>query len=161
MRQAAYGPAQRNRVILVGGLLPLALTTSGAALLASWAPRLPDEIVVQWSGGNEPSNWAPLPVVIAALLVPLIVAAIAIAATLSLTDDAWPHHGRLIIALGVGASTAVTVALVASVGLQLDHATTGTVEVGRRVLLGVALALPVAALAFLLAPRARPTAAPA
>jgi len=154
VRQAAYSPAQRRRVVLVGAVFPLVLAAAGAILLLEWAPRLPSDIVVQWSG-DSPSTVQPLVVVtVAGLLVPLIAGAIAIVATLSLTDDAGRHRGRLYIALGVAVATAVTVALVAAVGLQLDGAATTGPEVGRRVLLGVAVAVPAAALAFLLTPPA-------
>ena len=63
----------------------------------------------------------------------------------------------LLVPLIVGAVG--TVALVASVGLQLDGASTSALEVGRRALLGCALALPTAALAFLVTPRSRGPAA--
>ena len=158
MRQAAYGPAQRRRVILVGAVFPLVLAAAGASLLLAWAPRLPADIVVQWRG-DSPSSVQPLPLVTAGLLVPLIVGAIGIVATLSLTDDAGRNRGRLYIALAVAVATTATVALVASVGLQLDGASTTALEVGRRALLGCALALPTATLAFLVTPRSRGPAA--
>ena len=154
MRQAAYAPRERRRVLLVGGLVPLLIVASGVVLLLTWAPRLPADMVVQW-GGSEPTNHEPLWLVMSGLVVPLIVSAICIAATLSLTDDSGPHRGRLIIALGVAVTTAATVALVTAAALQLDGASTSGAEVVRRLLLGLAVALPVGALALLLTPRAR------
>ena len=156
MRQAAYGPRERRRVLLVGGLLPLVIAAAGAALLLAWAPRLPADLVVQW-GASGPTNHEPLWVVVAGLVVALIANAICVAATLSLTDDSGPHRGRLIIALGVAVTTTATVALVTAAALQLDGASTSGFEVGRRLLLGLAVALPVGALALLLTPRGRPS----
>lgn len=57
----------RARILVLGLGLPVLLATIGAALMASWAPELPDPIAIHWNGAT-PDGYGPLWGAIALLL---------------------------------------------------------------------------------------------
>jgi hypothetical protein len=75
-------------------------------------------------------------------------------AALNLTDVASPVRGRLLVAGGVASSTAVTVGLVATVGLQRGGAEAPVaLQVGQWLLIGLVVGAVLGAAAYLVAPR--------
>lgn len=152
--QPAYSSRQRAVVVVLAGIVPLLIGVSGAVVIAVWRPRLPERIAIHW-GGGAPDGFTGFWGVVAPLLgVTLLLAGVFLAAVLSLTDDAPPARGRLLVAISVGLTTALTIGIVASVGLQRDGAPVpDTMRVGQWLLVGTVIGGVLGTVVYLIAPK--------
>lgn len=133
----------RGRAWLFGVLLPIAITLVAAALVATWAPRLPDPVVTHW-GSSGPDASGSLS---------SLVAPFAIYGAISLTVCGLfaLHTGRTSMVRRLTAGTAMGLAtlnaglVLAAVHTQVGAATTAEVaDPGSRIMLAALLAIAAA-----------------
>ena len=150
----AYSNRQKAAVLLLAAGVPLLLGVAGVLVVASWLPDLPERIAIHW-GGEKPDGFAGFWEIAATLLwLSVLLGGVFSLAAVGLTDASSPVRGRLLVAGGVASSTAVTVGLVATVGLQRGGAEAPVaLQVGQWLLVGLVVGVVLGAVAYLVAPR--------
>src|SRR5690554_8235704 len=56
--------SHRRRVVLIGGVIPVAIASIAAVVMISWIPELPDPIAVHWSGSGADGFGSAWPMVL-------------------------------------------------------------------------------------------------
>ena len=150
----AYTRRQKAGILALAGGVPLLLGVAGVLLVASWLPDLPERIAIHW-GGREPDGFAGFWEIAGTVLwLNVLLGGVFSVAAASLTNASSPVRGRLLVAAGVASSTAVTVGLVGTVGIQRGGAAVpDTLQAGQSLLVGLAVGLVLGAVAFFVAPR--------
>jgi hypothetical protein len=149
----------RRRAILVGGVIPVAISLAGTVLMLSWMPELPDPVATHWSG-SEADGFGP------AWLLALTPLGIALAFAAFALWGAWSQtpSGRLtanqkfLLVSGVWLSVLLTVGITQSLSIQRGLADASKVgsgdAVGLSLLIGCVLGLALAVPAWFVLPRA-------
>ena len=151
--RTAYSSGQKTVVVLLAGIVPLALGLAGVALMALWSPELPQRLAIHWNGAGEVDGYADFAGVVALLLgVTAVLAGTFTLSVVTLTDRSSPVRGRILVALGIAVSTAVTTGIVASVGLQRGGAVPESLQVGQWLLIGLGIGAVLGAIAYPLTP---------
>ncbi|PRY70127.1 uncharacterized protein DUF1648 [Glaciihabitans tibetensis] len=151
----AYSPGQVRRIIGIGGVTPVVFALIGCALMASWAPELPDPIAIHWGAGGSPDGYGSLASVIAMLLgyVVLFSAIIVVSVVALRSSPQRSSKPRLLIAGSIWLSTVMAFGLTGLVWAQrglADAADTGSVVAP--FVLGVAVGLVFGTVAWFLTP---------
>jgi MFS family permease len=151
----AFTRAQRRRVLALSLVVPLAIAAVGVVLVATWLPDLPERIAIHWGPDNRPDGYAGFGVLAALVLGTTAVLALAITGgVMTLTADASPVRGRLLVATSVAVTTAVTIGIVGLTGAQRGGAPApdGAVP-GTWLLVGALVGILLGAVAWHLTPR--------
>jgi len=151
--RAAYSARQRTLVVLLAGVFPLLLSLAGVAVIAIWSADLPDRIAIHWNGSGHADGYAEFWGVAAMLVgVSILLAGTFTLMVLGPADRSSPARGRTLVAIGVAVSTALTIGIVASVGLQRGGSVPDALQIAQWLLGGLAVGAVLGAIAYPLTP---------
>ena len=143
-----------RRVLLVGGVLPIAIAAVATYFMVSWLPQLPDPIAVHW-GGAGPDGFGPAwPFAYATILGVLAFSAFAIGMSWRTTPSgSLPYNQKLVLVTGVWLSTMFSIVFGASIAVQrgLSDATDAP-DIGIFLVIGMGAGLVLAAGAWFVLP---------
>ena len=149
----------RRRVVLVGGVIPVAIAVVGTVLMLSWMPELPDPVATHWSG-SEPDGFGPAwMLALTPLAIALAYSALAVGTSWSPTPrGSITPNQKFLLVTGVWLSAFLTVGITRSLSIQRGLADASEVgsgdAVGLSLLIGCILGLALAVPAWFLLPRA-------
>lgn len=146
----------RARIVAVGIGMPVLIALAGGALVLSWAPDLPDAIAVHWSAAG-PDRFGPLWEVVALIVgAPVLYSVFAAVASRRLQASRRPSgNQKLLLATGSFLAGVFAIGIGGTVWAQRGLADAGQADdAGSWVLLGLAGGLVLAAIAWLLLPKA-------
>src|SRR5690554_3002074 len=146
--------ALRRRVLLVGGVNPVAVATVATAVMVSWIPELPNPIAVHWSGSGPDGYGAVWPMILMPLGIVLAFSVFAVVVAWKPTaNQLLTGSQKLVLVTGVWLSTMLSFAIGGSVAIQRglqDASQAG--DVGLLMLAGVGAGLVLAVPAWFLLP---------
>src|SRR5690554_2531428 len=149
----------RRRLVLIGGVIPVAIAAIGAAAMISWIPELPDPIAVHWSGSGPDGFGQAWPMVLMPLGLVLAFSVFAVLISWKPTvNGLLTASQKLVLVTSIWLSTLLSVGIGGSVFIQrgLDDATQAE-EVGWFLLAGVLGGLLLAVPAWFLLPATDPS----
>ncbi|BDI23170.1 hypothetical protein [Herbiconiux sp. L3-i23] len=151
------GPrAYRHKLIAIGAVLPLTLALSGAAVILSWLPRLPDEVAVHWTSSGADGFATPLLYPGMLVLITALFTAIVVTALWN-PGDGRRGTGRFLLATAGWLPTFLAIGFAGSLAPQLDTTDpAGSPFPGIALLVGAACGVLVGAGVWALAPVAPP-----
>jgi hypothetical protein len=155
----AYTTAQRIRIVILGAAVPLLIVGIGVAIVLSWSD-LPDPIAIHWGVSNVPNGFGGVGEAIALVaVITVLFAAITTLTVVPMKAGGAPNYvPRLLVATSVWLSVFLTVGIGGTIAMQrglVDATAAGSPAIP--MLVGFAVAVPVAVLAWVLTPRAAVT----
>lgn len=108
-----------RRVLIVGGVLPIAIVGIATYLMVSWLPQLPDPIAVHWSGSGPDGFGPALPFILAPGVIVVLFCALGIGMSWRTTGSgALTYNQKFLLVAGVWLSTLLSIGFGVSVGAQ-------------------------------------------
>lgn len=152
----------RTRLVAVGAALPIVIAAVASGLMLGRLPQLPDPVAVHWTGSG-PDGFGPawsLPALLLGMVVLYTALAVGISWPATVTGRLAPNQ-KFLLAVGTGLSTMLGIGLASMLDIQrgLGAATeaTDSFAVGRGLIIGAAVGVGFAAIAWSLLPKAGAT----
>lgn len=146
----------RRRLVLVGGVLPIAMALVAAIAMFSWLPELPDPIAIHWNGSGPDGFGPALPLIFLPLGIVAIFSLFSVGSSLANAPGsgiAWTQ--KALVSTSVGLSAMLSVGIGGSVAIQRGLANAQDApDVGGWLLVGAGVGLVLAAGAWFLLPKA-------
>jgi hypothetical protein len=108
----------RRALIVVGLVIPAALTAIAVALVALWLPELPDPAAIHWSADGVDGFGPPVTYLWLAVVIGIGLPLLMVTTTLAMTRPQWGVTARFLGALALGLSGFSAITTAGSVWLQ-------------------------------------------
>lgn len=151
--------ALHRRVLLVGGVVPVAIALAGAVVMMSWIPELPDPIAVHWSEGGVDGYGPAWPLALTPLGIVLVFSGFAVLTARNPTANRMlTGSQKFFLSTGTWLSTMLSVGIGGSIAIQrgLEDASRAG-DVGLFLLVGAAAGIALAVPAWFLLPAVDPS----
>lgn len=151
--------ALRRRVLLIGGVVPVAIALAATVAMISWLPELPDPVAVHWSGSEVDGYGPAWPMVLMPAGIVLAYSVFAVLVSWKPTaNQLLTGSQKFVLATGTWLSTMLSVGIGASIAIQrgLEDASQAG-DVGPFILAGAAAGLVLAVPAWFLLPAIDPS----
>jgi len=146
----------RAKLILIGGILPVAIAAITTVVMLTWIGDLPDPIAVHWSGSSPDGFGSPLAFVFVPLIITTFFAVFVVASVLgALASQNVSRVQKFLVVTSLGLGVLLSVGMGVSVAIQrgLADATSAPSPV-LGLLSGLVLGVALAAVAWFLLPKA-------
>lgn len=120
-RDDTEAPARRtsSRVVLIGVVVPLAVTLVATILMFGWLPELPDPIAVHWSGAGADGFGPAVPFILIPAIITVLFSGFALGAAWRLTASGrliW--NQKIMVVMSVWLAAFVNIGFALSVHVQ-------------------------------------------
>lgn len=158
----AAAASVRSRVLIIGGIVPIAITIVATALMISWLPELPEPIAVHWNVSGANGFGPVLPFVIVPPVATALFSFFAVAwSRRSIVSGVMAWNQKVIVVASVWFAVLMNVAFAGSLWVQRGIADAHDApDVGPTLLIGFTAAVVLGALAWFLLPPGRAVDAP-
>lgn len=146
----------RRRILIIGGVLPVALAITAAITALTWLPDLPDPIATHWGPGGPDGYGSPLAIVLMLLALTIGFAAFAVTGSWRGGDNLVGSQ-KLLVVTSPWFSVFIGTTLVGSLYVQRGLTDASTVpDIGPVVILALILSAIVGVAAWFALPPASP-----
>ncbi|MEO9008966.1 MAG: DUF1648 domain-containing protein [Nakamurella sp.] len=148
----------RRRIIVVGGVVPVAIGVAASALVVAWLPELPNPIAIHWGVAGPDGYGSVWSVVLLLVAMVSVFAAVAVGSAWRQTPSGrLVRNQKILLVASVWLSVLLSVGMAGSVAGQrgLTHASHAP-DIGLVLLLGALLGFVLAAVAWIVLPQSEP-----